>query len=57
MKRERLQRLAEDENLFALAVVRVASDRGERVSLDDAAARLDIDLDGLAEEDADGQEG
>jgi prevent-host-death family protein len=56
-KLERLQRMEEDVKLLALAVVRAATDTGERVSLDDAAARFGIDLDELAEEDADDEEG
>jgi prevent-host-death family protein len=56
-KLERLQRIEEDVKLLALAVVRAATDTGERVSLDDAAARFGIDLDELAEEDADDEEG
>jgi antitoxin (DNA-binding transcriptional repressor) of toxin-antitoxin stability system len=59
-KLERLQRIEEieeDVKLLALAVVRAATDTGERVTLEDAAARFGIDLDDLAEEDADDEEG
>jgi hypothetical protein len=57
MKIERLQRLEEDGNLLALATVRAATDTGERVSLDDAAARFGIELDEFVAEDADSDEG
>jgi prevent-host-death family protein len=56
-KLERLQRLEEDIKLLALAVVRAATDTGERVTLEDAAARFGIDLNELATEDADDVEG
>jgi prevent-host-death family protein len=59
-KLERLQRLEsleEDIKLLAMAVVRAATDTGERVPLVDAAARFGIDLNELAEEDADDEEG
>jgi prevent-host-death family protein len=46
-KLERLQRIEEDVKLLTMAVVRVATDNGERVSLIDAAARFGIDLDAL----------
>lgn len=47
---ERLQNLderEEDLRLLALAVVRLATDTGERVSLDDLASELGFDLDAL----------
>jgi hypothetical protein len=43
-KLRRLQRV-EDAELLAVAIVRTARDTGDRVSLDDAAARFGIDLD------------
>lgn len=49
-KLERLQAIDEAEDdlrLFAVAVVRAATDTGQRVSLEDAAARFGIDLDSL----------
>lgn len=55
-KLERLQRLEEwedDIKLLTLAVVRSATDTGERVSLEDAAARFGIDLDEPDEDDPD----
>lgn len=56
-KLERLQRLEEDIKLLTVALVRTATDTGERVPLADAAARFGIDLDELAMEDADDEEG
>ena len=56
-KLERLQRLEEDIKLLTVALVRSATDTGERVALADAAARFGIDLDELAMEDADDEEG
>ncbi len=53
-KLERFQRVEEDAKLLATAVVRTATDTGERVSLHDAAARFGIDLDELDDEDLDG---
>ena len=56
-KLERLQRIEEwedDIKLLALAVIRSATDTGERMSLADAAARFGIDLDALDDEDANG---
>ncbi len=56
-KLERLQRLEEDIRLLTMAVVRAATDTGERVTLEDAAARFGIDLGELAMEDAEDEEG
>lgn len=56
-KLERLQRLEEDIRLLTMALVRAATDTGERVTLEDAAARFGIDLDELASEDAEDEEG
>jgi hypothetical protein len=39
--------IEEDVRLLATAVIRTATDTGERVSLRDAAARFGIDLDEL----------
>lgn len=52
-KLERLQRVEEfeeDLRLLAMAVVRAATDAGQRVTLEDAAARFGIDLDDLDDE-------
>jgi prevent-host-death family protein len=53
-KLERLQRIEEDVKLLAMAVVRAATDTGERVTLRDAAARFGIDLAELEDQDEDG---
>jgi hypothetical protein len=55
-KLERLQRMEEDVKLLAMAVVRASTDTGERVSLRDAAARFDIDLDDLDDEEEFGEQ-
>jgi prevent-host-death family protein len=56
-KLERLQRIEEDIRLLTMAVVRTATDTGERVTLEDAAARFGIDLNELAAEDAEHETG
>jgi prevent-host-death family protein len=56
-KLERLQRLEEDIRLLTMAVVRAATDTGERVTLEDAATRFGIDLNELVAEDAEDEEG
>jgi prevent-host-death family protein len=50
-KLERLQRLEEDIKLLTVALVRSATDTGERISIEAAAARFGIDLDELDDED------
>lgn len=56
---EKLERLMaveeaeEDLRLFAIAAVRAATDTGERVSFEDAAAKFGIDLTQLSDEDTD----
>lgn len=55
-KLERLQRIEEledDLKLLALAVTRMSTDTGQRVSLEEAATRFGIDLDDLDEADED----
>jgi prevent-host-death family protein len=56
-KLERLQRIEEDIRLLTMAVVRAATDTGERVTVEDAAARFGIDLNELAAEDAEDEDG
>jgi prevent-host-death family protein len=56
-KLERLQRLEEDIKLLTVALVRSATDTGERVSLEAAAARFGIDLDELDDEDDEDEKG
>lgn len=55
-KLERLQQIEEDIKLLAMAVVRSATDTGQRVTLNDAAARFGIDLNELAAEDVEDTE-
>lgn len=53
-KLERLRRIEEwedDIKLLALAVIRSATDTGQRVELADAAARFGIDLDALDDDE------
>jgi prevent-host-death family protein len=56
-KLERLQRLEEDIRLLTMAVVRAATDTGERITLEDAAIRFGIDLSELSTEDVEDEDG
>lgn len=50
---QKVEEAEEDLRLFAIAIVRAATDTGQRVSLEDAAAKFGIDLDSLDDEDDD----